>query len=315
MKEREVSGLVTRIQRLCVSDGPGVRTTVFLKGCPLDCLWCHNPESKQRQPQIEYSPIRCLSCGRCAAVCPSSCHCLQPGHIYRAEGCIACMKCVEICPVCALTVCGEFMSVQSVLDAVLRDLPFYGDEGGLTLSGGEPMAQPEFCLELLRAAKNAHMTTCVETSGFFPSAYAAPLGALCDNLLYDLKDTDDARHRQYTGVSNRLILDNLPLVCAETRVHVRGIIVKGINDTPEHAARAARFAAEAGAESFELFPFHTLGNGKYPLFGRSKDHLPGAEAVPSPREMTRLEAIARENFEAGRRCPPAGRFAHRQEKP
>ena len=162
-----MQGIVFQIQRFSLYDGPGIRTVVFLKGCPLRCIWCHNPEGICTEPQIMYNPAQCIGCGTCAGVCPQGCHLMRSGgHLFARDQCISCGKCAEACFSRALSVVGKRMSADEVMEEVLRDLPFYRESGGgLTLSGGEPFMQPGFALALLKSAKEHGIFTCVETSG------------------------------------------------------------------------------------------------------------------------------------------------------
>lgn len=205
------SGVVAHIQRFSLHDGPGIRTTVFLKGCPLNCLWCHNPESRASRPEIMVVESRCIRCGRCASVCPnqlasdSIAFDQQPGAVCRL-----CGACVKACPSAARQMVGRQMTVGEVLDEIRRDTIFYDDsQGGVTFSGGEPLAQPQFLGSLLTACAAEGIHTAVDTCGFAAAEQVLAMAARADLILYDLKMLDDAKHTRLTGVSNALILDNL----------------------------------------------------------------------------------------------------------
>ncbi|MCI9415461.1 MAG: glycyl-radical enzyme activating protein [Clostridiales bacterium] len=292
-----IMGTVTDIQRFCTHDGPGIRTTVFLKGCPLRCPWCHNPETNRFEPEVRYLSARCVGCGACMAVCPAGCHRLdEKGHRFNSSEdsrCQRCLACVKACPTGALSTFGQRKTADEILDVVERDRPFYREKGGLTLSGGEPFAQPAFALSLLRRAKEHGLNTCAETCGAFSPALWDELPALCDTLLFDLKDTDAGRHQQVTGAPLAPILDNLRrLDGSGIPYEVRCIVVRGVNDEDGHARRLRALRATLKhCRRLRLFPCHPLGGAKLQQLGR-----PGAEALraltPDGETLDRLRRLA-----------------------
>ncbi len=304
---------VTDIQRFCMHDGPGVRTVVFLKGCPLRCAWCHNPETQRFDPEILYYPKKCIGCGACVSSCPTGAHTLTAaGHTFDRDKCTGCAACANVCPTEALTPAAREMTVADILATGARDRAFYGDLalrsdgqsrtiGGLTVSGGEPMAHPEGVLALLEAARDAGLSTAVETCGAFSPAHLSRLVATSDLLLWDVKDTDPIRHKTYTGVVNTHILQNLREAArlAQTtgcRIRLRCILVSGVNTAPAHYAALAALSADLPAlEGVEFLPYHAYSGSKMLPLGRPDngrvDWIPAADAVDEAREVLRASGI------------------------
>ncbi len=258
-------GIVFNIQRYSLHDGPGIRTIVFLKGCPLDCQWCSNPESKSAKKQIVSKPDVCLGCGKCYEVCPT-------GARSDADfsGCSFCGKCVQICPVEALEIIGREMTVDEVLEEVEKDRSFFHSSGGgVTLSGGEPLVQHEFAYELIRAFKKMHLHTAIETTGYAPFENAKKVLENVDLILYDLKHMDDAQHKKYVGVSNALILENARRIAKTKKDDMifRMPLIGGVNADRENLKRLAGFAGELGVREVHLLPYHKYGEGKYKKLG------------------------------------------------
>ncbi len=299
MENSAQTGVVTNLQRFSMHDGPGVRTTVFLKGCPLRCRWCHNPETQRFAPQVEYQNVKCMGCGACAVVCPRGCHRLEERHSFDSAGCAVCFACVEACPVGALTVSGRRMSAGEVLDTVERDRAFYLGRGGMTLSGGEPMAQPAFALALLAEADRRGVGTAIETCGAFPGQYAPELAALCDHIYYDLKDSDPVRHLRNTGGDLTAILENLSslAVLAAQKITVRCILLAGVNDNESHVDWVCAFARQHGIHRVELLAFHPMGSGKYAALGETPPADMTAERIPAAGTLEALRARVREQME------------------
>ena len=264
---------VFNISRCCVDDGPGIRTTVFLKGCPLRCLWCHNPESQRSTREITFDPNKCTACGRCAAACPHGCHDIAEGvHAYDRNACIRCGVCTEACRAEALSAVGREMRVDEVAAEAVRDRIFYQNSGGgVTISGGEPLAHPAFTAELLRKLRADGIHTAIETSGYASPAVFREIAPLCDLLLFDLKETDPALHKKYTGVELEPILSNLRMAGElGVPVHLRMPIIPGLNDREEHFAAAAEIARTIPTlVTAQVMPYHKLGAYKYETLGGS----------------------------------------------
>lgn len=259
-------GYVFNTQRFSVHDGPGIRTTVFLKGCPLSCTWCHNPEGIAPGPELALSPRRCIECGECVAVCPQGL--AVAGGIQTTTApdlCLACGACAEICPSQARQIAGLEKSVSEVVAEVLRDRVFFEESGGgVTFSGGEPLWQSGFLYELLKACRYQGIHTAVDTSGLAPWEDLARVASVTDLFLFDVKHMDDEIHRQVTGVSNTRILANLRRLGEIHRhIWIRVPVVPGINDSVENLRATGRLAASLeGVEKICLLPYHPLGVDK-----------------------------------------------------
>ena len=276
---------VTEIQRFCMHDGPGVRTTVFLKGCPLHCAWCHNPETQAFKPELLFYPNKCIGCAACEAVCPNGVHTVGEKHLIDRAKCVACGLCAKACPSEALEISGRTWTVKELLDVIERDRAFYGAQGGVTLSGGEPTAQAEGALALLSACRARGISTAIETSGAFPASLCERLVPLVDLFLFDVKDTDDTRHRAYVGASNRPILDNLATLGAlGARIRLRCILVNGVNTLPSHYRALAELKARIpGVEGIDLLPYHAYGGSKATLLGLEDQGR--TEWIPSEEQL------------------------------
>ncbi|MDI1249431.1 MAG: glycyl-radical enzyme activating protein [Lacunisphaera sp.] len=288
-------GIVTDIQRGSLRDGPGIRTTIFLKGCPLRCLWCHNPEAISPRPQLFFTEDRCVRCGACAWACPKDVHQVRSGsHEIDFGKCDSCALCVDECNSNGLRIVGKAMDVDAIMAEVMADMDFYlNSGGGVTLSGGEPLFQHSFSLEILRRSQQAHIHTCVETSGFVaPAKFEAVLPAV-DLLLFDYKATTDEDHRSFTGVSNQQILVNLDAAYQLGKaIILRCPIIPGLNDTTDHF-RGIRALDQKypRLRGIELMPYHDFGNSKRPSIGLAETPLD--LRVPGETEPNRwLEALA-----------------------
>lgn len=271
------AGMVFDIQKFAIHDGPGIRTTVFLKGCPLRCRWCHNPESQEKTPEVSFIPSRCIGCGQCFQACPQGCHVLDASgqRQFRRELCRHCGACTQKCYAKALELIGREMSVAAVLAEVEKDRPFYETSGGgMTVSGGEPMFQFEFTWALLAAAKQRGLHTCIETSGFAPLAQYERLLPLVDLFLYDYKETDPERHREFTGVPREPILANLAALDARGAALVlRCPLIPGCNVRPDHLAGIAAVANSLRhLQEIDVMPFHPLGQSKNERLGKVAPH-------------------------------------------
>lgn len=260
---------VTEIQRFCMHDGPGVRTTVFFKGCPLRCMWCHNPETQKAYKELLFYPSKCILCGACVDACPNKAHNIYEQHTIERRKCKRCAICTLVCPSKAVEMCGEELSIEHILSIVEKDRAFYGKMGGITLSGGEPFAQGMNTVELLKACKEHGLSTVVETCGHTDPDILIAAFPFVDLFLWDIKDTDDERHKQYTGVSNKLILGNLNVASEmNARVRLRCILVNGVNTDKMHYRKIAELTY--GLNNFdgvEFIPYHAYAGTKSVFIG------------------------------------------------
>ncbi|NLO83557.1 MAG: glycyl-radical enzyme activating protein [Clostridiales bacterium] len=288
-----LKGLVFNIQRFSIHDGPGIRTTVFFKGCSLRCFWCHNPESIHHEPQLQLFLQKCIGCGKCFENCPVRAHRMVNGErIFLRELCISCGRCAEDCYAEALAIAGKWMTVREVMDEVIKDKPFYENSGGgVTLSGGEPLLQAGFVRELLEESKREGLHTAVDTAGNVPWEAFESVLPFVDLFLYDVKVADEELHRQVTGVSNTRILDNLKRLAGKgTTILIRIPVIPGVNDTPEEMERIGLLIKDLdNIEYADLLPFHGLGESKYASLGmeyKAKGYQP-----PEPELMDSLAEI------------------------
>ncbi len=289
-KEGRPKGLIFNIQRYSIHDGPGIRTTVFLKGCPLRCFWCQNPESQEMKPELLLDRSRCSSCGRCAEVCPSSVNVLIGDRIkMHRDKCRGCGECADACPNGARKLSGKWVTAEEVMDEILRDKVFYDNSGGgVTLSGGEPLMQADFCLQLLRRCKEEGLNTALDTCGYAPEQTLMNVLAFTDLVLYDMKCLDTAKHRNATGRSNELILKNAKIIAQSKEMHFRIPLVPGFNDSEEEIRDIAMYVRkELGRFNINLHAYNTLGEGKYDRLDR-----PNVRLVPqSDEDVEKLKEI------------------------
>ncbi len=266
-----MTGLVFNIQRFSVNDGPGIRTTVFLKGCPLHCRWCHNPESISQRKEMILREDRCLRCGDCMKACKNGAvREVNGSYVTSREKCLQCGDCLEICYADAREIVGKEMTVEDLVKEIERDRVFFDESGGgVSFSGGEPLLQHEFLTAALQACKQKGLHTVVDTTGFTAPTILERVSEYVDLFLYDLKTLDDHKHKEYTGVSNRLIVENLGRLSRwRKHVIVRVPVIPGVNDEPDDIHEIGAFVAALGnIREIQLLPYHQTGIEKYHRLG------------------------------------------------
>jgi pyruvate formate lyase activating enzyme len=294
-------GIIFDIQRASMHDGPGIRTTVFFKGCPMSCLWCHNPESIGRAPAFSFKRDKCVRCGACVPICPAHAHIVDnDSHRVLFETCTLCGLCLPVCPSGCLSIVGREYTVQELLGEIVRDRAFFESSGGgLTVSGGEPTAQIDFLCELLQGAKEERIHTCVDTSGAAPETHFEKILPYVDLFLFDFKDSNPQRHQHNTGVSLSLVLSNLKyLDSRDAAIVLRCPIIPGINDTPDHfRAIVDMEATYPNLRKIELLPYHNMGVHKAENIGAQAR----LRALPTTERETAAEWLSRLSRLGGRR--------------
>lgn len=269
---------VFNIQHFSLQDGPGIRTVVFLKGCPLDCAWCHNPESKSVKPELSFLVESCSNCRKCAAICAKGVHFFdeQANEMHQIDRsrCVLCGQCTEVCSHSALKILGKTRSLEEIMSDIAKDDIFFGDTGGVTFSGGEPFLQFDALYELLQLCKQQGYSTCIETSGFAVPDHIVKSTAYTDYYLFDCKETDPERHKKYVGADNQRILSNLSLLNEKNAfVILRCPIIPGINDRTDHFLKIAELTAQYTCiKSVEFMPYHPLGIAKNQQIGKQSSY-------------------------------------------
>jgi len=286
-----MSGMVFNVMHYALHDGPGIRTIVFFKGCPMACRWCHNPESQGRNSELMVVPSRCIGCGDCVTACPTGAAVLVKGVPGATDACTACGRCEGVCLAGARTIAGRVMTVAEVMSEIVRDRVFFEESGGgATFSGGEPFMQPAPLRSLLEACQDEGISTAVETCGMTDQGDLLGMADKVDLFLYDVKLMDSTRHREATGVGNERILANLTaLAAAHIHVTLRFPVIPGVNDDSENIGLMVAMMRRLGLREIDLLPYHDIGTDKYRRLGRSYElaelQAPSTEAMESIRRM------------------------------
>ena len=282
--------IVSEITSFSTHDGPGIRTTIFVKGCPLRCAWCSNPETWTKERMLYHHAARCIGCGRCVEACPRGAI-FPDGAVAGVdrEKCDRCFACTAVCLQKAFSISGETYDVERAFRLIEREKPFYGADGGLTISGGEPLSSPDFTIELFRRCKEDGVSTVLDTTGYADERTLREALSWTDLVLLDLKHMDSAAHERLTGVPNDLILANAEIIAATVPTRVSFPLVPGANDSVENVEATARFCAEHGIEWVDVNPLHTLGETKYRNLGRTSPY--GEMRIPTPEEVKAVREV------------------------
>lgn len=296
----KTEGVVFDIQRYSIHDGPGIRTNVFLKGCPLSCLWCSNPESQQLKPTLMYDTASCIHCGVCVRTCKQEALSLESDHIVNYDKCISCGECVSMCPSGALTLKGHKMTVEAVIKELKKDATTYrASDGGITLSGGEPLVQWKFSSELLKACKAQGWHTAIETTGYGSEAAIEAVIPYVDQVLLDCKSTNDEIHKKFTGVTFEKIRENSKRISELGYTVIRVPTIPEVNASEAEIENICKHAKSLhGVGVIHLLPYHIYGLNKYKQMGRTyrmPDHIKPLE----PEDLTDYKKIVEKN---GFRC-------------
>lgn len=296
---------IFNIQRFSVHDGPGIRTTVFFKGCNLRCLWCQNPEGLTVKKQLGLARNKCTRCGVCSVVCPQKAVTLNEKHepVIDRKKCTVCGECVKTCRPGARTVYGKEMDVDEVFQEVNKDAVFYKNKGGVTASGGEPLLQVDFLEELWKKCKQEGLHTCIETAGFVPSEAIERIVPLTDYVLFDLKEMNSDKHKELCGQPNERIIENIKIAAAGNKeMMVRIPVIPGMNDDEENIRSTARFVKSLRSDiSIELLPYHRMGVGKYEALDQ-----PYATADLEPKKEKEVTYLQEAVEEEGVHCIMGG---------
>ena len=266
--KKEIFGCITDIEKFATRDRPGIRTTVFFKGCPLNCKWCSNPETISVKSDLYFIKSRCNECMRCVNICDAKAIEFHNEIIINREKCNKCFKCIKICFNKALVKVGRKVSVDELMETLLKDKPFYENSGGVTFSGGEPMLQPEFLLEMLKICKKNDLHVLLDTSGYAQSDYVKGIVKYVDMTLLDIKHMDNDKHKEGTGVSNKIILENAKIFAKSTITRISIPLIPDFNDDELNLKRTADFVNSLNIKNVDINLLHKYGEQKYNYLGK-----------------------------------------------
>jgi len=290
----EIPTLIFDVKRYAINDGPGIRITIFLKGCPLSCKWCHNPESQNRLQQKMYASNKCIGSLECIKACPNEALTLIPqGIVTNGNLCEMCGKCAEVCPTKAMEMTGDLMTVDQVMTQIKKETMLMDkSEGGVTFSGGEPLLHHKFLIQLLDACGEEEIHRCVDTTGYAQTDILLEVAKRTDHFLYDLKMMDSSKHKKWTGIGNEKILENLKTLAATgARINIRIPLIKGINDDDKNIHDSAQFIRdlEGTKPLVNILPFHNIAEKKYEKLG--EDYDKGEMAEPELKRQKEVVEI------------------------
>jgi pyruvate formate lyase activating enzyme len=293
MKNYSEKGLIFNIQRFSIHDGPGIRTLIFMKGCNLKCIWCCNPESQSTKKEIMVSKDRCIGCGSCISVCPTG----AVEDFKKRNSCILCEKCIQVCPTLAREVMGISISIEEIMEEILKDSNFYyRSGGGITVTGGEPLMQPKFVSNLLEKCKEYGINTAIETCGYAQWDIFKTILEYVDLILFDIKHMNSKKHKQYTGVGNEMILQNLSnLAKFEKKIVIRVPVIPGYNDSIKNMNEISSFAKRLKIKEIHLLPYHGLGENKYKRLKKNY-RLEGIKSLSKDSIFTQKEVFLKNSF-------------------
>ena len=290
------TGIVSEIKRFATHDGPGIRTAVFLKGCALNCKWCSNPETKELNPQLYFIPKRCKGYGSCINACPKKIISFDIENKFNREKCTLCMICTEECIYSAFQQIGKEYTIDEIIREIKKDLSFYGNDGGVTLCGGEPLFQHKFSISILKKCKEEGINTVLDTSGYAAPEIMIEAAKYTDLFLYDIKHMNSEKHKNETGVDNKIILENLSAISGKASIRISLPLIPGFNDDDKNIEETSRFANSLNIKFIDINPFHNLGADKYSYLGipnPSKDYkLMGKEDILRVKKIIETFGIA-----------------------
>ncbi len=294
MTDRNNKGLIFNIQKFSIQDGPGIRTTVFMKGCPLRCPWCSNPEGMSSEPEIMTHDAKCIGCGKCAEACPIDAISFteEEGRIIDWERCNNCLECAEVCPSKSIEAKGEYKTVEEVFEVAAQDEPFYRNSGGgITVSGGEALLQWEFVLAFFKKCKQANFHTTLDTTAYCKWEHMEKVLEYTDLILFDVKNMDPEKHKEKCGVDNKLILENLEKAAKKTKLWLRLPLVPGYNDSEADIRLVAELAKRTNAEKVSVLPYHEYGKQKYSRVGKEYNFDEADILAPEDEIVIRIKEI------------------------
>ena len=285
-EKNENLGLVFNIQKFSIQDGPGIRTTVFMKGCPLKCLWCSNPEGISSEPEIMTHDAKCIGCGKCAEICPiDAISFTENGRTINWDRCNHCLECAKVCPAKSIEVKGEYKTVDEVFEVAAQDEPFYRNSGGgITVSGGEALLQWKFVSEFFKKCKQADFHTTLDTTAYCQWEHMEKVLEYTDLVLFDLKNLDPEKHKEKCGVDNKLILENLEKTSKKTKLWLRIPLIPDYNDSESDMQHIGELARRINVDKVSLLPYHEYGRQKYPRLGKEYG-FDEADILPAEHEI------------------------------